>query len=284
LLAIIWLPLRLPAQPPPNRERDIVYHRLDGAAFTMDVFRPQKPSGVGVLWMVSGGWVSNHQAIDTGLPQAFLERGQTLFAIVHGSQPRYKIPEIVATIDRATRFVRTNAARFGVDPERLGIMGASAGGHLSIMQGATGSDGRPDAADPVERAHSRVQAVACFFPPTDFLNYGSPGRNALTVEMLRPFWAAFGANSNEPEELERAARIASPLPRITAAMPPTLIIHGDKDVLVPIQQAELVIKRLEELKVPHELVVRKGHGHGWPNLADDLDIIAGWIDRHAVRK
>jgi len=268
----------------PQRVQDVIYGRKDGVALTLDVFKPAKPSGVGVLWMVSGGWFSSHDAINPGMMQPFLDRGETVFAVVHGSQPKFTIPEILQDIDRATRFVRYHAREYGVDPDRLAISGGSAGGHLSLMQGARGHDGDPNAKDPVDRVNSRVQAVACFFPPTDFLNYGSTGVNALTDETLKQFWVAFGYKSREPAELERVARADSPLYLITKAMPPTLIIHGDADKLVPIQQSELVMKRLEELGVPHKLEVRSGKAHGWANMGEDVKILAAWIDQHTPKQ
>lgn len=174
-------------QTEPTRVQDVIYGRKPGVALTMDVFKPSKPNGIAVLYMVSGGWVSSHEAVNPGLAKLFTDRGETVFEIVHGSQPKYTIPEIVQDIQRAVRFIRTHAAEYGVDPNRIGITGASSGGHLSLSIGALGVDGLPNAPDPVDRASSAVQAVACFFPPTDFLNYGKEGVNALKVDILKPF-------------------------------------------------------------------------------------------------
>lgn len=267
-----------------TRVRDVIYGRKHGVVLTLDVFRPAQPSGIGVLFMVSGGWVSSHDAINEALARPFLERGQTVFAVVHGSQPKYSIPEILQDVERATRFVRYHAREYGVDPERLGIAGASAGGHLSLMQGARGRDGDPNAEDPVERVSSKVQAVACFFPPTDFLNYGTEGVNAIPLEMLKPYRAAFGAVPDEPAALARVARETSPITYVTANMPPTLILHGDADELVPIQQSKQFIQRLEALKVPCRLVTRAGQGHGWPTLGQDLTLLAEWFDQYLAAK
>ncbi len=266
------------------RIRDVIYRKKHGVALTMDIFKPAKPNGAGVLFMVSGGWFSSHEAINPGFAKPFTDRGYTVFAVVHGSQPKYAIPEIVEDIDRAVRFVRHHAQEYGVDPNRLGISGGSAGGHLSLMQGARGKEGNPQAKDPVDRESSRVQAVACFYPPTDFLNYGQPDRNALTVEELKRFRAAFGAKSEEPSELESVARAISPITYVTPRMPPTLIIHGDQDKLVPIQQAEVVIKKIEAAGVPGRLVVKKGKAHGWPELATDIYTLAEWFDQHLQKK
>ena len=95
-----------------------------------------------------------------------MRRGYTVFAVVHGSQPKYTIPEILLDMHRAVRFIRSHAEEYDVDPERIGITGGSAGGHLLLMQATAGDLGNSNAKDPVDRASSRVQAVACFFPPT----------------------------------------------------------------------------------------------------------------------
>jgi acetyl esterase/lipase len=271
-------------QEAPKRIQDVIYRKKQGVALTLDVFKPAEPSGIAVLFMVSGGWFSSHDSINPGMMKPFLDRKQTVFTIVHGSQPKYTIPEITEDIDRAVRFVRYHATQYGVDPARFGISGGSAGGHLSLWQGATGSQGSPDAKDPVDRVSSKVQAVACFFPPTDFVNYGQPGTNFLAQEKLKIFWPAFGAKSRESADLEAAGKAVSPLYRMTADMPPTLIIHGDADELVPIQQAELVMKRLEELKVPHRLEVRPGKGHGWANMGEDIGVLADWFNEHLGRR
>ena len=162
-----------------TRTEDVVYGRKHGMALTMDVFTPKEhANGAAVVWMVSGGWFSAHEAINSGMIQEFLNRGYTVFAVVHGSQPKFTIPEVVADVNRAVRFIRFHAKDYKIDPDRLGVTGASAGGHLSLMLGTAGDAGDPNAKDPVNRVSSRVQAVACFFPPTDFLNYGKPGENA----------------------------------------------------------------------------------------------------------
>ena len=127
------------------------------------------------------------------------QRGYTVFAVVHGCQPKFTIPEILEDMNRAVRFIRFHAADYGIDPQRIGITGGSAGGHLSLMQGTAGADGDPKAKDAIDRGSSRVQAVACFFPPTDFLNYGTPGENAVGRGILKDFSPAFAFSQFDPK-------------------------------------------------------------------------------------
>src|ERR1019366_4262439 len=190
LFAIIWLvPTgRAEAQEQSyTRVKDVIYGRKFGTALTMDVFTPkQDANGAAIVLVVSGGWYSDSQTINSTLFATFLaeplKRGYTVFAVVHASQPRFTIPEAIADIGRAVRFIRHNAKEYKIDPERIGITGGSAGGHLSLMQGTVGDTGNAKAADPIDRASSRVQAVACFFPPTDFLNYGGKDKYAFAAD------------------------------------------------------------------------------------------------------
>jgi len=275
-----------------NRTKDVIYGRKHGMVLTMDVFQPAKnANGAAIVWAVSGGWFSSHAAINEKFPLPFLERGYTVFAVVHGSQPRFSIPEVLEDMHRAVRFIRYNAKEYHIDPQRIGISGGSAGGHLSLMQGTAGDQGNLDSKDPIDRVSSRVQAVACFFPPTDFLNYGKPGEDALGRGVLKNFKAPFVfveldkttrsfVPITDEERFKDIGRKISPVNHVTSDDPPTLIIHGDADKLVPIQQAELIIAKLKEAGVPAELVVRPGAAHGWATMHNDLRIFADWFDKH----
>ena len=150
------------------RSEDVVYAHKFGTALTLDVIQPAKPNGFGIISMISGGWVSNHDGINPKGYAPFLDRGYTVFAVCHACQPKFTIPEITQDIHRAIRFIRYNSAKWGVNPEHLGITGGSAGGHLSLTMATHGGPGKADAKDPIDRESSAVQAVACFYPPTDF--------------------------------------------------------------------------------------------------------------------
>jgi acetyl esterase/lipase len=208
-----------------------------------------------------------------------------VFQVVHGSQPKFMLPEIVEDIHRAVRFIRAHASEYGVDPNRLGISGGSAGGHLSLMMGAYGGPGKPDAKDPIDRESSAVQAVACFFPPTDLLNYGETGKSALRILTLKSYWPVFGvSDKTTDEEGEKIGRALSPIYGVTEKMPPTFIIHGDADALVPVQQAQRIIAKIEECKVPCKLDVRKGKLHGWAGMEQDIVLFAEWFEHHLTKK
>lgn len=284
LLALLWLASTAAptfAAASFERTEDVIYGRKHGVALTMDVFRPQEPNGFGVVFMVSGGFFSAKEMINPVFLASFLDRGYVVFAVVHGSQPKYTIPEIVEDIHRSIRFIRHHAAKYGVRPDRLGISGASAGGHLSLTLGTQGGPGPTDARDPIDRESSALAAVACFFPPTDFLNYGQPGEDAVGVGILKDFKPAFGSRSDTAEGRQELGREISPINFITARTAPTLIIHGDADQLVPIQQARVFIDKAKAAGVAAKLEVREGKVHGWPEmLGQDLPVLADWFDAH----
>jgi acetyl esterase/lipase len=279
-----------------ERKEDVVYGRKFGSALTMDVVTPKAhANGAGVIWVVSGGWFSSHDSINMGFLDELLRRGYTVFAVVHGSQPKYTIPEILPDMHRAVRFIRHHAKEYGIDPDRIGISGGSAGGHLSMMQATAGIPGDSSARDPIDRESSRVQAVGCFFPPTDFLNYGKPGEIAIGCGTLKDFKAPFDFHEYDATrkafmpitdvgKILEIGRQISPITHVSPDDPPALIIHGDKDFLVPIQQAEIIIDKLKAAGVEAKLVVKKGEAHGWKDWHKDMAIIADWFDAHLKAK
>ncbi len=263
-----------------KRTEDVIYGRKFGTALTLDIFQPEKPNGAGIIFVVSGGWFSSHEAINGNGYMPYLSRGYTVFAVVHGSNPKFQIPEVTQDMHRAVRFIRSNAAKYGIDPNKLGVTGGSAGGHLSLTLGTQGAQGKADAKDPVDRESSAVQCVACFFPPTDFLNYGKEGEDAVGVGTLKDFKTAFGARSETAEGRQKLGREISPIYFITPNLPPTLIVHGDADKLVPIQQAESFVKQAQAAGAKAKLITKVGKVHGWPEMGQDMVTMADWFDEH----
>ena len=153
------------------------------------------------------------------------------------------------------------------------------------MLASHGAAGDPEAKDPIDRVSSEIQAVCAFFPPTDFRNFGKSGVSAIEVPMLRGFWPAFGVTASTPKEkIVEMSETLSPYTAFTAKMPPTLFIHGDADPLVPIQQSKWAVSKLEELKVPVQLNVRPGKGHGWADMVPDLMSMLEWFDKYLGKK
>lgn len=264
-----------------ERVRDVIYAKVAGAAFTMDVFKPKTPNGAGVIFIVSGGWFSSHDSINLDIAKVMNDHGYTVFEVVHGSQPKYTIPEIAQMITRAVRFVHANAKTYGVDDKQLLLSGASAGGHLSLLTAARGDNGDPDAKDPVDQAPSTVSAVAVYFPPTDFLNYGGEGIQPGQSDQFKPYAPAFGIPIDaSKDDIRKILAADSPITYITSAFPPTLIIHGDKDSLVPLQQSERFRDAVNKLGGHVELFVVPGGGHDAVTLAGGILRFLAFVDQH----
>jgi acetyl esterase/lipase len=211
----------------------------------------------------------------------------TAFFVVHGAQPRYKVPEIVQQVRRSVRYIRANSSRFGIDANRIGISGGSAGGHLSLMVAALGREGDSTAKDPVDRVSDQVQAVGVYYPPTDFRNYGSDRNQAFNSPVLKlGYGKAFVEDPNKATAMDWAklADSMSPVALFSRATPPSFFVHGDKDGLVPIQQSEIAIRALRSLGVEAELLSVPGKAHGWPGQEKEFGNILDWFAKHLAKK
>jgi acetyl esterase/lipase len=266
---------------------DIVYGQKDGLGLTMDVLIPEtKPKNIGVIFIISGSWKSRKNATleeeekqrRQHWAQGLLNGGYTLFLVRHGSTPRYYIPEMVADIRRSVRFVRFHAKDYGIDPNHIGISGASSGGHLALMAALTSDDGKADAKDPVDRVSSRVQAVVAWFPPTDLVNFGGEAAYKK-YGALRPtlYQEMFG----KVTDLEAQLKSISPIYFVTQDSPPLLLIHGDADKTVPIQQSQTLKAKYEELKRPVQLIVQPGGPHTyWLGIEKNYPSIWECFDKY----
>ena len=295
LFAFMSFVLRVIGQTNPVEPYEVIYGRKDGMALTMVVQKPDTVSnGKGIIWVMSAGWTSDYNWIPMfrGMMKPVSSRGYTLFYVMHGSQPKYTVPDAVMDLKRAVRFIRYHASDYGIDPSRIGISGASAGGHLSLMIGTTGDDGNPNSQDVIERTYSGVQAVACFFPPVDFLNWNSEGDNAVVHSTMKEFQAPLDFTEWNPKTYHYMAvtdsarrteigRKISPFYSVTSDDAPTLIVHGDKDILVPLTQSQKMIDKLKEAGVPCELKIKPGAGHGfWNDMTDYTKLFADWFDKY----
>jgi acetyl esterase/lipase len=279
-----------------SRRSDVIYGHKFGLALTMEVLAPARRNGLGVVWIVSSSGNSNReQTLQPSFERRvlpFLNHGYTVFAVIHGSSPAFQVQDYAQDARRAVRFVRHRAAEFGIDAQRLGISGSSAGGLIALTIAMRAEEGRPASEDPVERESSRVQAAGCFFPPTDLMNFGDASENIVdllrqrgTVDPSFQFYDVdqkTGARTlvTDHQDVLRLLREISPMTHVTADDPPTILIHGDADKAVPVEQSRRFVTRLTEAKVPARLAVREGMGHAWPGWEQDSALIAEWFDAH----
>jgi acetyl esterase/lipase len=278
-----------------SHQRNVIYGHKHGMALTMDVFSSSKANGIGVLWVVSGSGRSSIERIDKPsfqkCFQILLHKGYTVFAVVHSSAPRFTLQDMVTDIRRAVRYTRYHAQDFGINGEHIGIAGASAGGTLALLMGTTGQDGDPNHTDPVERVSSRVQAVGCFFGPSDWLNFDGQGTDVRTFQKQKygsidPSFLFYDPNKQthqiltDEQKINTLLKAYSPVAHVTPDDAPTLIIHGEADPFIPFQQSQRMIKTFREKKVPCQLVSRPDKGHGWDGWEDDTLLLADWFDKY----
>lgn len=263
-----------------ERTSGVVYTQRQGQNLTLDVVRPAKPNGAGVLLLVSGGWRSGTNAFSPWIAAPLLWRGYTVFAVYHISQPEATIMDIAEDMHRAVRYVRHHAVEYGVDPKRLGVTGGSAGGHLSLLLVTRGGPGPADAADVVDRESSAVQAAAIFYPVTDLLNLGDSTENLHDGGPPKSFVKGFGLNATNLAVWKVIGHELSPIFYVKSNLPPTLIYHGDADTLVPLDQSQRYQAEARKLGNTVELVVHPGGKHGWLSMLWDIRQFANWFDKY----
>lgn len=202
-----------------------------------------------------------------------------MFVVTHRAAPRFHFPAAVEDAQRAVRYLRHNAARYGIDKDRIGALGASSGGHLVSMLGTLDGKGVSDGADPVEQESSKVQCVVALYPVTDPAKVDtSSGLQAVTSFMGAP--ARF-----DPKRFREAA----PLTHVTTDDPPFLLIHGDADKIVPYSQSEAMEVALKKVGIAVKLVRVPGgdHGSNFPGNTQEMDwpsMSVEWFDTHLKRQ
>jgi acetyl esterase/lipase len=267
---------------PYEQKMDVVYGEAHGTGLLMDVFTPrEKTNGLAIVDVASGAWHSDRGKIrDHTLAQLyriFCSRGYTVFALRPGSKTRYTALEMAANVKAGIRYVKLHAADYQVDPERLGLTGASAGGHLATLAAVTPENGQPGDDKPLLRLSTQVRAIGVFFPPTDFLDWnGKPASSELMADLL----FLGGIKGRSEAEIHERARQISPAQLVKARPIPFLLIHGDADPLVPLQQSQTMLAALQAAGGTAELIVKKGGGHPWLTLPEEVKVLADWFDQN----
>ncbi len=259
--------------------KDHIYGHKAGMALTFDVVKPEAASnGIGLINVVSGGWRSEYFDLDEAMVESrtsggrfttLLDKGYTIFVVRHGSSPYFKVPDAVADMRRAVRFIRHNAKDFGIDPGKIGVYGASAGGHLSLMLGLASDEGDASAKDEIDRESNRVAAVVAYYPPVDLRTI--VGKNER-----------YPALDFDPAQAEAI----SPITFVTKDDAPTLLIHGDKDTTVPISNSEKMFTALKEAGIAADFITMPGAGHGYKGeqAQQAAAALAAWFDKHLAGK
>jgi acetyl esterase/lipase len=252
----------LSAQPPLPTERDVTYCTLDGVELKMDIYRPQRSAAPtpALLYVHGGGWTGGDKRSGEGIRDIpeLLARGYLVAAVNYRLAPRYKFPAMIEDVKCAVRFLRANAERFSINPEKIGAWGGSAGGHLVALLGTADATAGWDVGQYLEQS-SRVQAVVDMFGPTD-LTVLFEGANPRLMEQV------FGTSDRNSETLQKA----SPVNWVSSDDPPFLILHGERDPLVPVSQSQIFYEKLRAAGVPATFVIVKNAGHGFAPLGGPI--------------
>jgi acetyl esterase/lipase len=261
---------------PGSVERDITYCTTDGEELKMDLYRPEEPNGAAVMFIHGGGWTSGNKNGGSGSEMwpELLGRGYLVASIDYRLAPEHPFPAQMEDVTCAVLYLKRNAAELGIDAERIGAYGGSAGGHLASLLGTTGGHGYEGG---ITSLTAEVAAVVDLFGPTD-LTVDFDGASARIITTV------FGATDRDSKVLVQA----SPVHNVSPDDPPFLIIHGELDELVPIEQGEALYDALVAAGVEAEFVPVQNANHGFaptggpisPTRVEITRMVADFFDEH----
>jgi len=261
--------------------RDVVYRTVNGVAVKMDIYYPEEicaDSLAVAVYIHGGGWTGGDKATGEGMVDArtLLTHGFVVVSINYRLAPTYRFPAQIEDVKCAIRYLHANAERYHLDPERIGVFGSSAGGHLAALLGVADETAGFDKGEYLDQS-SRVRAVVDMFGPTNLtLRTSDPDHRRLIQQV-------FGS--------VEILKLASPVAHVSKDDPPFLILHGDKDPVVPLNQSTQLYERLKTAGVPVTLVVVKNAGHGFtpvggqisPTRLELTQMILDFFEKHLRR-
>ncbi|MEU2775744.1 alpha/beta hydrolase [Streptomyces sp. NPDC007162] len=242
--------------------RDVEYARIGSTSLCLDLYKPEGPAGLlpSLVWMHGGGWKIGDKADDSASLTPIVALGYAVASVNYRLLGDAPWPAQLHDVKAAIRWVRANAEMHGLDPDRIAAGGASAGGHLASMAGLTAGDrGLDGEVGPYTGVSSEVRAVAAMFAPTDLLMMGAPSE--LERQILPRSRGAELLGIEHVDDDPAAARAASPRHVVHAGAPPHLLLHGDRDAVIPIDQSRLLHDTLSAAGVTSVLMVFAGVGH-----------------------
>ena len=265
-------------------EKNVVYGMVNGAALLLDVYHPATSSGLGIILIPGSGWHSyrnygteqlkDQMVIVPDVTQALIKNGYTVFVINHRTAPLFHFPAAIEDARRAVRFIRSNASKFKIDPEKLGGFGVSSGGHLIALLGVEDGLGNPSDIDPVEQVSSKIQCAVTIAAPYDLYKLENAGAAAMIVSFM----------GEQPVYVEKAFEtpnyiynLASPIMHITADDANFLLIHSTSDEMVPPSTAIKMSSGLNRTGAESALMLLDSNEHV-PKF-DVMECIK-WFDKH----
>jgi acetyl esterase/lipase len=264
--------------------RDVEYARVGDKSLRMDLYMPEDATGPlpGVVYIHGGGWRRGDKKQQTGVP--LVAHGYVVASINHRFSQEAIFPAQIEDCKAAVRFLRANARKYFVDPDHLGVWGDSSGGHLSALTGTSGDVKELEGmvGDHLDQS-SRVQAVCVYYGPIDFISIMNQKSDIKRGSPGAPESQLLGGPTLEHKDL---AIKACPLTYVTKDDPPFLIVHGEKDVRVPLEQAEALRDALQAAGVEATIHIVEGAGHGFnaAQSAKTLPAVAEFFNRHLKGK
>jgi acetyl esterase/lipase len=261
------LPAAFAAEPAGRLIPDIVYSTVNKQELQLDLVLPSTPGPHPCVVCFHGGaWRAGNRkdltkpaffapgGKDIGLLDILAKAGYAAASVSYRLAPNAKFPAQIEDAKTAVRFLRSNAKKYDLDPDKFAALGFSAGGHLASLLGTTDSKAGFDGPE-YPGVSSKVQAVVDFFGPTDMVLY------CETPLVNESFMAPFLGKECLKDQSKH--KLASPIEYVTKDASPFLILHGTADIIVPILHSERFQKKLNEAGVKNEMVTLKGKGHGW---------------------
>lgn len=264
-------------------DQDLVYGKGGDVELKLDLARPKEGEGPfpGLVLIHGGGWAGGNRQDFKPLMQQAAERGYVAVTVTYRlTQPdpvtklgKVPFPAQIEDCKCAVRWLKANAQKYHVDRDHIGVGGASAGGHLSLLVGLTDASSKLEGKGGYADQSSRVQAVVNIFGPTDMAECWRDSPQA------RPYLHGF---LGKPDDAPDAYKAASPVTHVTDDDPPVLTLHGAADTLVPPSQAKLLDDAMRRTKAQHELLILEGQGHGFGGDSQKkaMDTMWSFLDKH----
>jgi acetyl esterase/lipase len=261
-------PIRARPRPPQitdtEIQRDLVYKRINGRALGLDLYSPSKPSGPlpVIIWLHGGGW-SKGRKEGHSPAVTLVDDGYAVASVDYRLTGVAPFPAQIEDCKAAVRWLRANASKYNLDPDRIGVWGFSAGGHLAALLGTSGGVKELEGNGDNMSYSSRVQAVCVVSGPGDLLQLYRDATGPSGAEMNPKVKPALEALIGVPvEENKTKAMAASPISYVSKDDPPFLIIQGENDVTVPVSLTQSFFAALEAAGVDATLEIDTGRGHG----------------------
>lgn len=265
-------------------QRDIEYAAVGKQRLLLDLYLPPdvplknvQPPPL-IVWIHGGAWRAGSKA---SMPwQSLVHKGFAIASIDYRLSTQARFPAQIHDAKAAIRFLRASADKFGYNAERIAVAGASAGGHLAALVGVT--NGQPQLEGKLgdhTEVSSAVQAIVDLYGPTNFLTIlpqSTPHGLSVRIPALK---LLLGGPLDKTSEL---AELAGPVNHVDAHDPPLLILHGDQDPQVPINQSHELVGKYQSLKRPVEFVVLHGAAHGGAAFTEpaNLQVIETFLEQH----